>query len=180
MTRIFAVLLLAQLLAQPASSQKASADSIDWSPAYRLTWADFRAEPVKNSETVAMTNTSLGVDFHLVNNKLDYAIRCRFTRSKSWGYVKTDYVLRHEQGHFDITEVFARKLNKRLGEYVFDSRTFKTDLDKIYSDIVAEKTAMQEQYDRETDHSRIREKQEEWLQKIGSMLREYEAYSDYH
>ena len=161
-------------------SQSPEGDSLEWSPSRKLTWADFRAEPVRNSETVASTNTSLGVDFHLRNNKLEFTIHCLFTKSKSWGMVKTDYVLQHEQGHFDIAEVFARKLFKQLGEYQFNSRSYKADLDKIYNNIVKEKTAMQDQYDRETDHSRIREKQLEWLKKIDDMLEAYKDYAGYH
>ena len=45
---------------------------------------------------------------------------------------KTDYILKHEQGHFDIAEIFARKLNKKMSEYKFNKTTYKTDLKNIY------------------------------------------------
>ena len=41
---------------------------------------------------------------------------------------KTDYILRHEQGHFDIAEIFARKLNKKMSEYKFNKTTYQKDL----------------------------------------------------
>jgi hypothetical protein len=39
---------------------------------------------------------------------------------------------------------------------------------------------MQNQYDDETDYSRKKEKQAEWLNKILKMLEEYKSYADYN
>ncbi len=41
-----------------------------------------------------------------------------FDRQRSWvkNEAKLDYVLRHEQGHFDIFEVYTRKIRKALSE----------------------------------------------------------------
>src|SRR2546423_4065612 len=83
---------------------------IPWRPARRLTWDDYQCDPVRNTDAVASTSTSLGISYQLVDSKLTYHITCGFSKSKSWGLLKTDYILAHEQGHFDITEIFARKL----------------------------------------------------------------------
>ena len=77
----------------------------------------------------------------------------QFSRNRSWGLYKTDYILSHEQGHFDITEIFARQLNKRMSEYIFNKNTYQQDLQKIYNDIQREKETLQNQYDNETDYS---------------------------
>jgi len=79
----------------------------------------------------------------------------------------------HEQGHFDITEIYARKLDNALREYNFNPKRFKTDLDEIYKDIMEEKEELQNQYDLETDYSRSKEKQAEWLKKIQKELAKY-------
>ena len=79
----------------------------------------------------------------------------------------------HEQGHFDITEIYARKLDNALREYNFNPKRFKTDLDEIYKDIMEEKEELQNQYDLETDYSRNKEKQTEWLKKIQKELAKY-------
>jgi predicted secreted Zn-dependent protease len=93
--------------------------------------------------------------------------------------MKTDYILAHEQGHFDITEVYARKLNEALSEYKFNPESFKQDISDIYQKIVDEKEAAQEAYDDETDHSRHRKIQLEWLDKIHGQLEETEPFSNY-
>jgi predicted secreted Zn-dependent protease len=87
--------------------------------------------------------------------------------------------LSHEQGHFDIAEIFARKLNKHMSEYIFNKDSFKEDLKNIYLNVTVEKEQMQNDYDRETDHSIIKSKQEEWLKKIDTMLVELKNFSNY-
>jgi 23S rRNA maturation mini-RNase III len=66
-----------------------------------------------------------------------------------------------------------------MSEYKFDRRNYQKSLDKIYQDVVDEKTKMQNQYDRETNHSINREEQARWLKKIAELLEEYEDYDDY-
>jgi predicted secreted Zn-dependent protease len=78
--------------------------------------------------------------------------------------------LLHEQGHFDITEVYARKLHAALHEYKFNSKTFKKDISDIYNNIVMQKEAVQQAYDDETSHSRNRRRQQQWLGKIANLL----------
>ena len=129
--------------------------------------------------TAALTSTNIKIDFGYKNETLQYHIRCRFDKNKSWGRVKNDYILSHEQAHFDIAEIFARKLNKKMSEYKFDKDNYKTDLKKVYQDITREKEAFQDQYDNETDHSRKKEEQLSWLTKIKNMLEELKDYSGY-
>ena len=83
--------------------------------------------------------------------------------------------MQHEQGHFDITELYARKLDDAIREYSFNPKKFKTDLDQIYKEIMEEKEEVQNQYDLDTDFSRNPEKQSEWLKKIQRELTRYSA-----
>ena len=92
---------------------------------------------------------------------------------------KTDYILSHEQGHFDIAEIFARKLHKEMSKYRFNKKTYQKDLKKIYDAVTEEKTEIQNNYDRETNHSINKREQAEWLKKIKEMLEEYEEFSGY-
>lgn len=85
---------------------------------------------------------------------------------------KNPYILKHEQGHFDITEVYARKLDAALKNYKVNFNTMKNDLQTIYSRITDEKDAMNEQYDNETKHSVDTTMQRVWNQKIERMISE--------
>jgi hypothetical protein len=152
---------------------------IPWENERRLSWDDYLCEPKRNTDAVASTSTSLGIAYQVINSKFTYHITCDFSKTKSWGLLRTDYILLHEQGHFDITEIFARKLYEALQHYEFNRRTFKRDVNSIYQSIVSEKEEFQQMYDGESDHSRNRKSQYEWLDKIQVMLDETQPYSNY-
>lgn len=152
---------------------------IHWTKDYRLTWDDYKGKANPAVGAAASTATYLGIDYNYSSQGLTYSITCGFSKNRSWSLHKTQYILSHEQGHFDIAELFARKLYRQLMAYRFNKSTYKTDLKKIYEDIVAEKEAMQDTYDAETNHSINKAKQREWLRKIDEMLKEYEPYAGY-
>jgi hypothetical protein len=160
-------------------SQTGAEEFIKWDAGKRLTWNDYKAAPNPDSDAAASTSTILSIEYKMSSSSFGYTIKSFFSKTKSWGLHKTAYILSHEQGHFDIAEIFARKLNKEMSGYVFNKRTYQKDLKKIYEGISEEKTEMQDEYDKETRHSINKEKQAEWLKKIEKLLKEYENYSNY-
>jgi hypothetical protein len=144
-----------------------------------LNWNDFRSEPKRNTDAVASTSTSLGIAYQVKNSLLTYQVTCNFSKTKSWGLVKTAYILAHEQGHFDITEIYARKLHQALQSYNFNKRNYKQDVNQAYKKIVTEKEAFQEIYDKQTDHSRNKKEQAAWLMIIEKLLEDTTPYADY-
>lgn len=171
------IVILAFPLALRAQSPKE--ELINWQAGRKLTWNDYYGKPDPASDAAASTATYLGIEYSFSNNNFNYKITCSFSKNKSWVRYKNDFVLSHEQGHFDITELFARKLNKAMSEYHFNRNTYRKDLDKIYQDILDEKDNMQDQYDHETNFSRNKEKQIEWLKKIEKMLGELKEFANY-
>lgn len=152
---------------------------IPWTPSQRLSWDDFLCEPKTGTDAVASTSTSLGIAYQMQNGQLSFHITCKFSKVKSWGLMKTDYILAHEQGHFDITEIFARKLNEALLNYEFNKKTFRKDINDIYQSVVKQKEEYQKMYDGETDHSRNKKLQYEWLEKIQELLAVTENFAAY-
>ena len=178
MQKLLTLLLLP--LSYASFGQAKDEELISWNPETKLTWADYKGQAKTDTDAAASTATYLGIEYNFNNKGFDYKITCSFSRTKSWGLHKTDYILVHEQGHFDIAEIFARKLNKKMSEYKFNKNNFKDDLKKIYLTITSEKEEMQNEYDRETNHSIYKEKQAEWLKKIDQLLKEYKTYSNYN
>jgi len=154
-------------------------DDIEWSASKRLNWDDYLAKPSASSEAAAITSTAIGIEYHVRNNTFSYSITCRFSKTRSWGKNKTEYILLHEQGHFDITEIYARKLAKQLSEYKFNPSNYQTEVTAIYKRIMDEKEEYQEKYDRETDFSRNKDKQSEWLETIRQELDDTADFSNY-
>lgn len=165
--------------AMRAEKKKADDEYIPWVPTHRLTWDDFLCEPNRNTDAVASTSTALGIAYQITGGKLTYQITCKFSKQKSWGLVKTPYILAHEQGHFDITEIFARKMYQVLQTYRLNRSTFQQDINTIYESIVEAKEAFQAAYDSETDHSRNKPKQAEWLERIDHLLEDTQPYAAY-
>lgn len=143
---------------------------IEWRPNIRLTWEDFKGIPDYENENIALTNTSIQLEYGYDKNSLEFTVKCRFDKSKSWVKVKNNNVLDHEQLHFDIAELFARKLRRQLKDYKFNKKTVADDVNQIYMKIMEEQHNMQLIYDEETDHSRLEEKQAEWEKRIESFL----------
>ena len=174
--------MLAILFALPALLQaqdNVKEELIPWSAGRKLTWADYKAKPDSNSDAAASTTTYLGIEYSMKNSVLGYKITCSFSKDRSWGLHKNDHILNHEQGHFDIAEIFARKLNMEMGNYTFNKKSYQQDLRKIYKDILKQKEEFQDEYDKETNHSINKEKQSAWSKKIANMLEEYKAYAGY-
>ena len=175
----FLKIIVAFFFFSPLSALGQNEQFIEWSPVKRLTWEDYLARPSSSSDAAAITSTALGVEYHLKNNTLSYTITCRFSKTHSWGRHKTEYILQHEQGHFDIAEIYARKLNKALKHYSFNVKTSPKEVPAMYQQIMKEEGQLQNQYDSETDFSRDKPQQAIWLEKIQrelDKLKEYAAY----
>lgn len=172
-------ILLVAFFISPLFAATQGEQFIEWSSSKKLTWDDYLASPSSLSDAAAITSTALGIEYHLRNNILAYKITCRFSKTRSWGKYKTNYILQHEQGHFDITEIFARKLAKEIKQYKFDPRKYQEDLGKIYKKVMDEKEEYQNKYDAETDFSRNKEKQAEWLKKIDDELEYLDEFANY-
>lgn len=156
----------------------ANEEVINWS-SRKLTWSDYKAKPNPDSDAAASTTTYLGISYNITSSSFSYKIESKFSKTRSWGLHKTPYILSHEQGHFDLAEVFARKLHKKMSGYAFNKKSYEKDLRKIYQDILDEKEEMQNKYDKETNHSINKEKQAEWLRRIAALLEEFKLYADY-
>lgn len=156
-----------------------SNDLIPWSAARKLTWSDFQGTPDPKSPNAALTSSNVNIEFGYNDTGFQYTIKCSFDKNRSWVRIATNEVLAHEQGHFDIAEIYARKLNKAMAAYHFNAQTADNDVNQLYENIMKEHRQTQIQYDQETDYSRNRPKQQEWLKKIATDLKSLEPFANY-
>ncbi len=171
---LFSVFLLVN-----ANTSVAQVDEFFWKSDRKLVWQDFKAIPDNTSSYAAMTYSGMSYSFsaEVVDKKVEvkYKVKCFFNQKKSWCkpiHLKDLYLLKHEQLHFDITELYARKLRKELSEYKFTSNV-KVEVKNLYDNVNKEKIAIQKQYDLETNHSAIKSVQKEWGLKINNELEKY-------
>jgi len=176
--------VLATLLLLPSlftfSGSKGDND-IQWTASRRLTWSDFKSQPDRNATNAALTSSKIIFNYSYGDEKgFTYTISCVFDKTSSWGKVKTEYILSHEQGHFDIAEIYARKLNKALKHYSFNVKRSPKEVPALYQQLMKDEAELQNQYDSETDFSRDKPQQAIWLEKIQRELDKLKDYAGYH
>ncbi|MBG9378258.1 DUF922 domain-containing protein [Panacibacter sp. DH6] len=154
-----------------------SQDTINWRPGYKLSWKDFKAKPDMQSSYAAITDCTVTYSFGYSNNLLNYQVFSFFNKNKSWSKSTNDTaLLLHEQGHFDINEIFTRKLKKAFNAYKLNEATVSEDLRAIFNKIWQEKIAFDMLYDQETDHSKNKTQQAGWNKKIADELSRLSAF----
>lgn len=139
-----------------------------------LEWKDFKGKTPKNSEFVALTHSAIKLTFGGEGTMLTFYIETVFHPESSWKTKNiSNYILKHEQGHFDITEYHSRLLRKEVSELKFRKQeNIGKDVEKLFRKHHEEAEKMQEAYDEDTNHSIDKDKQAEWDLKIAELLEE--------
>ena len=155
-------------------------NEIIWSQDRKLTWADFKGKPDQKvyPEAVAVTNSGFGFESGINLFKDDNVfVQAVFYNHGSWVLQegRTDYVLKHEQIHFDITEIYARMLRKALTDANVTSNNYSKAL-SIFNDIKMKWEERQEYYDYQTKHGTKLETQEKWEAIIEIELAKFDLY----
>ncbi|PKD18379.1 hypothetical protein APR41_04305 [Salegentibacter salinarum] len=161
----FLIFLLILIFTVPVLAQEN--EKLSWTEDRILTWEDFKASPKKHLPYKANTNSGLSFSWNATESsggiKLNYEVGSNFYPNRSWvkEIEEVDYLLAHEQLHFDITELHARKLRKALQNYEPGGK-IKKELDSIYSETEKQRRQMQMQFDKETNHSIYKEAEFKW------------------
>jgi hypothetical protein len=177
--RFIAFITSLLLLGNLAFSQSNKcADCIPWNENRKLEWSDFKGKPKKASPNEALTDSGMSIELKCDGTSAEAVIKCFFSPSKSWTKsTDSDYLLAHEQLHFDITELFVRKLRQKLDKHKGDCEALSKNIDAYYNSNYREFVAYQDRYDSESKHSLNKEKQAYWEAKIQRELDELKAYS---
>lgn len=154
-----------------------SQDTIYWSPSYKLKWDDFQGKVDSNSQFGAISYPGIKYFLSANEDSFNTKVVCFFLKSKSWVRVISVTGLIHEQGHFDIAELFARKLRKSFTEYKFNYKIVKKDIDSLFLLNKQERAKIDKLYDKETDFSRNKKQQAFWNNKIKNELDKLKKYS---
>ena len=133
------------------STEYQGANIIPYQSGNKLKWNDF-IEVKSLGDAAAESSTSISYDYYENNGSVKVKVYCLFDKSHSFVLKgkRTDYILNHEQGHFDITYLFAMKFKQELSR---TSDLSEGNVYSIYLRVIKQWDLFQEQYDLETDHS---------------------------
>lgn len=155
-----------------------SDNKIFWKENTLLTWDDFKGKPNDSSPYKALTESVVTIDIRSKGYEAIVTIRNYFDKTQSWTKDrKNDILLNHEQGHFNIAEIWTRKFRQKLNGKTFVIKTFQKELNAMHTEIHKESRAMQVEYDKETEHSVNEAGQQKWNKKISNELQKLSAFS---
>ena len=122
------------------------------------------------------------------NSVPDFSIKTYFDPNESWMLLKNDYVLQHEQIHFDLTELYARKMRKSVESLRQKNITNISIYRKKIQhwNIMKEKTSNQFDADNQDYYIKIGQKtlfqknpkQEAWKKKVDRELFQYSLFKN--
>ncbi len=92
-------------------------NAFSWEQHPKLSWSDFKGNPQRGSAHLdAVTDTGFRTQLICRGGILDIDILAEFYPNSSWVKPnrKLTSLLKHEQGHFDITELYVRKMRNAI------------------------------------------------------------------
>ena len=153
-------------------------EQIRWQPDFRLQWSQFKGKPDRMSNMDALTES--GITFNWSCDWRGFSIEAYaiFVPEGSWVKAPTNALLMHEQLHFDITELHARKLRQYFKQIQDPCRLGKSGIDKAAQGFIEASYAMQNAYDSATEHGQNTRIQKEWQIKISDALTALAAFAE--
>ncbi len=146
-----------------------------------LSWEAFRGIPDNNSQFIAMTYSGFRISHSYSVRNGEATARVELFPymdvTRSW-YKKNhcnELTLAHEQRHFDITALITRMFAEEIKRTRYTVSGFSQSINALYSTYMNQIADMQKEYDGETMHGTISEKQVFWDEKITGELKKIMA-----
>ncbi|WP_400078632.1 DUF922 domain-containing protein [Winogradskyella sp. R77965] len=157
-------------------------ETMTWDESRKLTWEDFKADPNLQSDAVALTASGITFGYSVKTSGrriIDFStsVEAHFYPNKSWYFEEkgNDYILSHEQLHFDITELYARKFREQLKRLKVN-QNLKEQMKRLHTAINEALDETQKRYDEQSSHSINTEMQKRWESFIAKELTSLEQY----
>ena len=150
-------------------TKMAAADVVYYNAKNKLQWPDFRGDvPGETGSVAAITMSGFGymASTKVLGKKGELTVKvyCFFNKNKSW--VKpgktTDYILTHEQHHFDISYIAANIFIDKLQSAELTVSNYNQMLVRIYNDCIEIMNQMQDEYDGQTRNGQNKNEQARW------------------
>lgn len=157
----------------PAASGQARSAPRDWTAHRPLTWDDFLAPPDAASKGGALTAYEIQARRVCEQDGPAFRVSVRFLPDQSWikPRQRSARILAHEQGHFDLAEVTARRLRAELAVLDLGCADGNAAFTKLVADFQQRDAELQRSYDRQTTFGTEAGDQHQWNARIKSWLR---------
>jgi len=148
----------------------------------KLEWSDFQEDNSTEKYGSSLARSYWKLDVSDVDtaamHRTGYArirITAYFVPSRSWARrssIGNASILAHEQLHFDIVELFARQLRKKLAETPLTPSNYNKVVQRLKKTSFSRMQAMQEKYD-----ATHRQRWNQWVTEVANGIAALEAFS---
>lgn len=175
MTKFLFILLLI-FSSQNISAQKVIINGFEGNRP--LQWSDFKGTPDYSSPYFAYTVWKTNHKYTAVRFSGDTALINGFEMTlmldstKSWlkKDKKSDDLLLHEQGHFDIGLLYMKEVLKEISRTQFTRANYQSEIRNLTARIQRKYNEMTLNYDNDTNHSKNKEQQKNWTKYFNNNL----------
>lgn len=165
-------------LLETVQRQVAARDGLAWSSTRRLTWDDFKGtEPEAVTDEAAHLEYGLFYGVRCTGRTFDFRVIAAMIPGDSWvrrSVVASDAdnarILQHEQTHFNLTELRARKMRQYMAGLYEPCLRPDQELETAAEGFVRAEAAEQTRYDEETRNGRDLDKQRRWDADVNARL----------
>lgn len=168
---VLSILLLSHLL---VLAQIKKTNKISWQ---KLEWTNFK-KVVDSSLYDKLAESTCGIEviYYETEFMLDsMTAYSYFNENESWTLTSSTTALEHEQLHFDICELFTRKIIRQFN-YLKKNKVGSSSIKKTVNKMVDSAIIyLQNKYDSETDYGRNLKLQKKWKLYLKSELVKFES-----
>jgi hypothetical protein len=175
-TRTVAWLVIASAVTSAQDSRVAD-DVIVWSATRKLDWKDFKGKPPGGTLGGALSAISHDYAAGCRDDALQTRVQTIFMPQQSWvtyriasSGLASRVGLVHEQIHFDLAEVYARRIRKLFRELRDPCPRSDAELMGMAEKVIKEHWAAQRRYDLETENGQLERRQNDWERKTAGEL----------
>lgn len=146
--------------------------SVEWGKP--ILYQDFEAKPMPTDTAAANISVTILLGYSSTRTgSLKFKVVAVMDKDESWikDEFKRDHILKHEQGHFDIAHIYAKRLESALKQNRYTPKDVQL-LNEIYDNALEEMNAIQIRYDRETSGGWNALAQSKWRRFIQNELKE--------
>jgi hypothetical protein len=168
-------LLLIMFCCFQSQAQESPDNIIEWSDRDKLDWNDYVFRKLKNGNErgeIAISTIRISARGYLNNEMPDFIVKAYFVKSDSWTSDSTHVdLLKHEQLHFDIGELYAQKIRLKIEELKSNGEVSPKKYRSAIKNIITIFKRYSGQYDRETGFGTDDETQGVWNDRIRGLLK---------
>ena len=158
------------ILSYQQISQYLDRNLIAWNLQDRIEWDDFHGEPRLDTPFDATIMTNIRHHYRIEFGQLHYDVQAYFYPKHSWARRQSPALLEHERLHFDLTQVYAKRLRDYLAKCAEEPVKNRLEIEENVTFFLDRWDLAEEHYDQITSHGLRYHAQLDWQERVDSLL----------